>query len=62
MAEEHEFEVVQDGMVVAIVSGGDREQCLREAMHYVAIYSQDGECQVKGITPEDWKRLTGRDI
>lgn len=39
---EHEFEVWQDGMCVAGVSSIDRDQAMREAMHYAAMYGQDG--------------------
>ncbi len=36
------FEVEQNGMIVAEGDAPDRDAALREAAHYVAIYSQDG--------------------
>jgi len=46
-------------MIVASVSGPDREQALREIMHYALVYSEDGPCTVEGITDEDWKAILG---
>ena len=56
---DHIFNLRQDGMIVASVSGPDREQALREIMHYALVYSEDGPCTVEGITDEDWKAILG---
>ena len=45
MDETAEFEVWQDDMIVASASG-PREDALREAMHYVSQYEQDGPVEV----------------
>jgi hypothetical protein len=50
----HSFRLKQDGVVVAEVSGADRQACFREIMHYALVYGQDGPCTVEGVSPEDW--------
>lgn len=50
--EEHEFEVWQGDEMVAAASSGNRLSALREAAHYVAVYSQDGPCEVVEVTRE----------
>ncbi len=42
----YEFEIWQDGVMVASGSGGDRNRVHQEAMHYAAVYSQDGPVEV----------------
>lgn len=37
-----EFEVWQEGMVVATTSAANEDAALREAMHYAMMYAQDG--------------------
>lgn len=39
---EYEFEIEQDGMVVASGSGSDRDRIRSMAMHYALMYAQDG--------------------
>lgn len=39
------FEIQQDGMTVALASG-PRERAYAEAMHYAAVYGQDGPVEV----------------
>lgn len=41
-----EFEVTQDGMVVASASG-PRKRALQEAQHYAAVYGQDGPTEIR---------------
>lgn len=42
MGELFEFEVWQEGMVVATTSAANADTALREAMHYAMMYAQDG--------------------
>ena len=42
MRDLYEFEVWQEGMVVATTSAADEDTALREAMHYAMMYAQDG--------------------
>jgi len=44
-----EFEVWQDGMMVAGASG-PREDALREALHYANQYASDGSVSIYEIT------------
>lgn len=39
------FEIQQDGMTVALASG-PRDRAYAEAMHYAAVYGQDGPVEV----------------
>jgi hypothetical protein len=50
MEDEAEYEVHQNGMPVAF-AGGPHEQAFREAMHYAAVYGQDGPVQVVRVIP-----------
>lgn len=54
----HEFEVWQDGIMVASAVCDDRGRALAEIMHYAMIYSQDGPVEIRGIDMEgsDWVR------
>lgn len=36
------YELIQDGVVVASVSGSDRDIAFREIQHYAMLYAQDG--------------------
>ncbi len=40
--QEYEYEVIQDGIVVASAWGRDRHEVLNEATHYAMMYAQDG--------------------
>jgi hypothetical protein len=42
----HTFEIHQDGMMVAGVFGENRDEALREAVHYAAVYGQDGPVEL----------------
>ncbi len=53
--QEYEFEVVQDGIVVASAWGRDRDRTLAEAAHYAAMYAQDGPVLLR-IKPDKRKR------
>lgn len=57
---EHTFSLRQDGMIVAEVSGPDRERCLSEILHYAMVYGQDGPCEIVGVSPEDWSAIKAR--
>ena len=46
--EEHKFYLRQGGIVVASASGTNLKDVVREACHYVAVYSQDGPVTVTG--------------
>ncbi len=49
-----QYAVRQDGMFVAKVDAGDDEaRALREAMHYLAVYRQDGPAEM-------WRRSPSR--
>lgn len=52
---EYEYEVVQDGIVVASAWGRDRARVLAEASHYAAVYAQDGPVELR-IKPDRRKR------
>lgn len=54
----HTFEVVQNREIVAIVSGNDRERVLREALHYALMFSNEGQCTIAGVTPDDWEAVS----
>ena len=50
-----EFEVWQDGKMVASVICDDRELALSEIMHYAWVYLQDGPVEVRGVGSDaDW--------
>jgi hypothetical protein len=52
--EEYEFEIIQGGIVVAVASSADRDQALREIMHYAMQYAQDGQVIMReNIRPLD---------
>lgn len=53
----HEFEVWQDGLPVASASSEDRAAAVREALHYAAVYSQDGPVSIYEVkrTPMEIK-------
>jgi hypothetical protein len=54
---EAEFEVWQDGMMVAAVCGPEI-QAKSEIWHYAAQYALDGEVEVRGyVRDEDGKRI-----
>lgn len=53
--QEYEYEVVQDGIVVASAWSRDRERALAEASHYAAVYAQDGPVILR-IKPDKRKR------
>ncbi len=57
LPQEYEFEVVQDGMVVASAWGRDKARVLAEASHYAAMYAQDGPVELR-IKPDKRKRRT----
>ncbi|WP_374453773.1 hypothetical protein [Phenylobacterium sp.] len=42
MSEPFEFDVWQEGVIVASVSAADEETAFAEAMHYAMMYAQDG--------------------
>ena len=44
-----EYQLFQDGMMVAGVCGTDREWVLAEINHYAFVYSQDGPVEIKEI-------------
>jgi hypothetical protein len=44
-----EFEVVQNGTVVASAGSADEDAARREAMHYAMMYAQDGPCVVRPL-------------
>lgn len=43
----YDFELWQDGMMVARTSAIRREDALREIQHYAAVYSQDGPVEIR---------------
>lgn len=45
---EYSFELEQDGIVVASVSGSDLEAVRREIWHYAMVYGQDGPVSIRG--------------
>jgi len=49
MDETAEFEVWQDGIMVAS-SSGPREDAMREIRHYASQYAQDGTIEVYEVT------------
>lgn len=51
---EHTFRLKQDGLIVAEVFGGDRQQCFADILHYAMVYWQDGPCTIEGVNQEDW--------
>ena len=49
---EYTFEVwMKDGSFVASVHGPDKERAFQEAMHYAAVYGQDGLVEVREVLP-----------
>ncbi len=55
--QEYEYQVIQDGMVVASAWGRDHDRVLAEAAHYAAVYAQDGPVELR-IKPDKRKRRT----
>lgn len=53
--QEYEYEVVQNGVVVASAWGLDKKSVLAEACHYAVIYAQDGPVELR-IKPDHRKR------
>lgn len=49
LQEQAEFELVQDGMVMASADG-KREAAWREIQHYAAVYGQDGPVEIYEVT------------
>lgn len=48
MVREYEFELWQDGVMVAGVYSPDLERARAEIMHYAMVYAQDGPCEIRG--------------
>ena len=44
---EYDFEIWQDGLMVAGGSAASFDDAEREARHYAMMYSQDGEVEIK---------------
>lgn len=53
--QEYEYQVVQDGVVVASAWGRDRARVLAEVAHYAALYAQDGPVELR-IKPDRRER------
>lgn len=53
--QEYEYQVIQDGVVVASAWGQNRDRVLAEASHYAAQYAQDGPIELR-IKPDHRKR------
>lgn len=51
-AREYEFEIWQGGIMVVAGGGTDLWDVRRELGHYLVIYTQDGDCEVKGDVAE----------
>ena len=49
-ADEFEFEIWQDGMPVASTTSENRSAALKDAMHYMAMYGQDGPVKLFEVT------------
>ena len=52
---EYEYQVVQDGIVVASAWGRNQGAVLAQAAHYAALYAQDGPVTLR-IKPDKRKR------
>lgn len=48
MKGEISYDLIQNGVVVASVSGTDPDRVRAEIMHYAMMYSEDGPCTIKG--------------
>lgn len=59
MPQEYEYEVIQDGIVVASAWGRDKQRVLSEAMHYAMMYAQDGPVEVR-MKPDKRKRRSAQ--
>lgn len=46
--DEFEYELWQDGIMVAAVTCAKRDDAEREIRHYGAMYRQDGPCEIRG--------------
>lgn len=52
---EYEYDLIQDGVVVASVSSADRDAAWRDIQHYAAKYVQDGEVVIVSKNP--WSEI-----
>jgi hypothetical protein len=55
--QEYEYQIVQDGIVVASAWGRNRARVLAEISHYAAQYAQDGPVELR-MKPDRRKRRT----
>lgn len=55
LSREYEYQVIQDGIVVASAWGRDHDAVLSQAAHYAALYAQDGPVTLR-IKPDKRKR------
>ena len=53
------FEVWQNGMLVASVSGPNRGLSRMEIFHYACQYAEDGPIEIKGLTDADRLEMSG---
>lgn len=44
-----DYQLWQDGVMVAAVSAGNKEDALREINHYAMMYSQDGPVEIRDL-------------
>lgn len=54
--EKAQFEVIQNGLVVAAVEG-PADSALKDALHYLAVYLQDGDAELRARNDEGWAAL-----
>lgn len=50
------FEIIQDGQVVAEVEG-PADSALTDALHYLAVYGQDGPTELRACDDESFRVL-----
>lgn len=50
---EHEFELWQDGIMVAAAGSDNEDEARREIWHYAMQYVQDGPIEIKSPTGSD---------
>lgn len=48
MSKDFEFELWQDGIMVASVSAPNYDDAKREILHYSVMYGQDGPVEIRG--------------